>query len=163
STKAFRTHFPESIQAQSSAVDIAPIPKEPVICQTFNQSPDTHPFVQRLPIPPQLRNTILDPAPQEGPNIAHGEAPPACHQRWLAFPFVNQFAVKARPALSRFHPDLGLSYVWAFNGVVPGPTIIGRYGQPAVVRFYNGLNQDHTGPGIPQITVHLHNGHTASE
>src|SRR2546423_1989081 len=47
--------------------------------------------------------------------------------------------------------------------MVQGPTILEKYGEPVIVRFFNELNGNHTGPGVPEITVHLHNGHTASE
>src|SRR5262249_27243661 len=47
----------------------------------------------------------------------------------------------------------------------PGPTIHARYGEPIVVRFRNRLPpvSQFTGFGRPEITVHLHNGHTATE
>ncbi|HEV3317475.1 MAG TPA: multicopper oxidase domain-containing protein [Candidatus Angelobacter sp.] len=140
-------------------------PPEPTICDpnTFAGSPATHPFVRQLPIPPALQPTTLNPAPQKQANIAAHEAPRADHQRWDEFLPKKQYAMHARPALVSFHPDLPHSYVWAFNGLVQGPTILGKYGEPVVVRFFNDLNANHVGPGVPQITIHLHNGHTASE
>jgi FtsP/CotA-like multicopper oxidase with cupredoxin domain len=142
-----------------------PPPPEPAICATFTGSPATHPFVQKLPIPPALKptNPQLNPAPTQSANIAAGEAPRADHQRWNEFLPQKQYEIFTEPALVRFHPDLPPTYVWGFNGIVPGPTILEHYGEPVIVRFHNALNANHTGPGVPEITVHLHNGHTASE
>jgi FtsP/CotA-like multicopper oxidase with cupredoxin domain len=154
SAKAFRAYVPGVAYAQ----DVSP-----PICATFNGSPATRPFLQQLPIPPALAQANLNPAPQECANIQQGEAPRDCHQRWGDFPFVRQYELHARPALVRFHPDLRFTYVWGFNGVVPGPTILGKYGEPAIVRFFNDLNAKDPGPGKPEITVHLHNGHVPSE
>ena len=140
-------------------------PPEPTICDpdTFAGSPATRPFRRALPIPQALQPTTLNPAPQKSANIAAHEAPRADHQRWNEFLPQKQYAIHTRPALVSFHPDLPPSYAWTFNGMVQGPTILEKYGEPVVVRFYNDLNANHTGPGVPQITVHLHNGHTASE
>src|SRR6267378_948850 len=140
-----------------------PIPPEPAICTVFTGSPATRPFMQQLPIPTALQPTTLNPAPTQSANIAAGEAPRADHQRWNEFLPQKQYAIHTRPAKVLFHPDLPQSYVWGFNGQVQGPTILERYGEPVVVRFYNDLNANHTGPGVPEITVHLHNGHTALE
>jgi FtsP/CotA-like multicopper oxidase with cupredoxin domain len=153
STKAFRTHFPDTIYAQAAAS-----------CgQTGGHSPEHCPFAQELPIPVALATTTLDPVPQPGPNISAGEAPRCDHQRWTDFPFKKQYAVFATESAIQFHPSWGSTNVWAFNGAVPGPTIIGKYNDAAIVRFYNSLNPSASGPGIPEITVHLHNGHTPSE
>jgi FtsP/CotA-like multicopper oxidase with cupredoxin domain len=45
----------------------------------------------------------------------------------------------------------------------PGPTYHARYGEPILVRNGNALPQNHVGFGIPQVSTHLHNGHTPSE
>ena len=140
-----------------------PPPPEPSICTTFVGSPATRPFLQQLPIPTALQPTNLNPAPTLSANIAGGEAPRADHQRWNEFLPQKQYAIHTKPATVSFHPDLPTSYVWGFNGQVQGPTILEKYGEPVVVRFYNDLNANHTGPGVPEITVHMHNGHTASE
>jgi FtsP/CotA-like multicopper oxidase with cupredoxin domain len=143
----------------------AAVPPEPTPCSIddFVTSPATRPFRQQLPIPQALPATTLNPAPRRTANIAAGEAPRAAHQRWNEFLPVKEFALHARPALVRFHPDLPLSYVWGFNGKVQGPTIIGKYGEPAIVRFFNDLPANHTGFGIEEMTIHMHNGHTPSE
>jgi FtsP/CotA-like multicopper oxidase with cupredoxin domain len=63
----------------------------------------------------------------------------------------------------KFHPTIPPTTVWGFDGVFPGPTFKARYGRPNLVRFYNELPSNHVGFGIPSTTIHLHNGHTASE
>jgi FtsP/CotA-like multicopper oxidase with cupredoxin domain len=159
STKAFRTHFPGgSAYAQS-------IPPEPVsTCTQPANSPPTRPFLQALPIPPVATPVAsLSPAPTKNANISGGEAPRAAHQRWNEFLPQVYYDVHTRPALHQFHPDIPPTYVWGFNGIVPGPTFISNYNTPILVRFHNELPVNHTGFGINEMTVHLHNGHTASE
>lgn len=164
STKAFKTHFLDrEVYAQESSSSFF-VPKEPEPCSVdeFAGSPPTRPFRQQLPIPPALQPTSLFPAPTRTANIGAGEAPRASHQRWSEFLPQRQYSLRARPALQRFHPDLPPSYIWGFNGVVQGPTILERYGRPTIVRFFNDL-PDEAKFGVPEITVHLHNGHTPSE
>src|SRR5215472_17446057 len=62
-----------------------PPPPEPAICATFTGSSATHPFVQKLPIPPALKSTTLNPSPIQSANTAAGQAPLADHQRWNEF------------------------------------------------------------------------------
>ncbi len=142
-----------------------PPPPEPAVCSTRpTNSPATRPFVHPLPIPPAATpSPFLVPAPIKAANIAAGEAPRADHQRWNEFLPQFYFNMSARPALHQFHPDIPPSYVWGFNGFVPGPTILAYYDRPIIVRFKNDLPVNHTGYGINEITTHLHNGHTASE
>jgi FtsP/CotA-like multicopper oxidase with cupredoxin domain len=63
------------------------------------------------------------------------------------------------------HPDYAKTRFFAFDGMVPGPLIQAKYGEPIVVRYHNHLPsvkiaQDF---GIAEMTTHLHNGHTPSE
>ncbi len=162
SNKAFKTHdvYAQTVTGGSF------VPPEPVVCSIddFAGSPPTRPFRQQLPIPSVLQSTSLNPAPTRTAHTSAGEAPRAAHQRWSEFLPVKQYALHAKPALHRFHPDLPQSYVWAFNGEVQGPTLINNYGNPVIVRFFNDLPVNHTlGFGIPEMTIHLHNGHTPSE
>ncbi len=66
-----------------------------------------------------------------------------------------------------FKPAYPPPPLWGFRGdrevTAPGPVRVGHYGRPMVVRFRNELPQDHLGFGSAEISVHLHNGHTASE
>ena len=127
-------------------------------------SPPTTPFIAPLPIPPVLEpQASMTPAPRAAPNSGAGEARPAVHQRWDEFLPKELYEVHAREAQHSFHPELPLNTVWGYDGIVPGPTYHATYGQPVLVRMHNELPPDHVGFGIPQITTHLHNGHTPSE
>ena len=127
-------------------------------------SPPTTPFIAPLPIPPVLEpQASMTPAPQAAPNPSAGEARLAVHQRWDEFLPKELYEVHAREAQHSFHPELPLNTVWGYDGIVPGPTYHATYGQPVLVRMHNELPPDHVGFGIPQITTHLHNGHTPSE
>jgi hypothetical protein len=114
-----------------------------------------------MPIPPAaMPSPFLYPAPTLAANLGAGEAPRADHQRWNEFQPHFFFNMSARPAMHQFHPDIPASYVWGYNGIVPGATIIAYYDHPIIVRFRNDLPANHTGFGINEITTHLHNGHT---
>jgi FtsP/CotA-like multicopper oxidase with cupredoxin domain len=65
----------------------------------------------------------------------------------------------------KLHPDLGPTTYWAFDGVVPGPLIQAKYGEPVLVRYHNHLPSVNVKQayGIAEMTTHLHNGHTPSE
>jgi hypothetical protein len=139
---------------------------EPEVCaEEPDNSPPHHPFVDNLPVPLPGIPTILIPPPQQNANTLAGEAARAPHQRWAEFMPDVQYHLVAKAATHRFHSDYEPSYVWAFNGQVPAPTILNIYGHPSVVRFRNNLpNQaNHTGFGRSEITIHLHNGHHGSE
>jgi FtsP/CotA-like multicopper oxidase with cupredoxin domain len=62
--------------------------------------------------------------------------------------------------------NLPKSCIYGFNGTFPGPMIYARYGQPALVRFENHLDEnnsiDRCDFGAPDwaFLTHLHNGHT---
>ena len=65
---------------------------------------------------------------------------------------------------------LPASTIYGFNGQFPGPMINAEYGQPALVRFINKLdenpmNLDRQDFGAPDYSflTHLHNAHTAPE
>ena len=125
-------------------------------------SPATAPFVEPLPIPPTAQPvTFLSPAPQAAP--LPGEGRTAAHQRWNEFLPVRLYEVHVKEAQHTFHRDLPDSTIWGFDGILPGPTFHARYGEPILVRRFNDLPANHVGFGIPQISTHLHNGHTPSE
>lgn len=139
-------------------------PAEPVLCgTTAPASPPTTPFLDTLPIPFPAIPTILFPAPTEAANLAGGEAPRAAHQRWAQFLPDLKYYMEARAATQSFHSELLPSYFWGFNGKYPASTILNAYGAPTLVRFKNNLPVNTTSFGRNEITIHLHNGHTASE
>jgi FtsP/CotA-like multicopper oxidase with cupredoxin domain len=126
------------------------------------RSPSTRPFVEAMPVAPVKQPVgALDPAPQVFPQQGEGRTRP--HQVFERFPPRKYYEVHQREALHSFHPDLPPSAVWGYDGIVPGPTFHARYGEPILVRQFNDLPQDHRGFGIPQVSTHLHGGHTASE
>jgi FtsP/CotA-like multicopper oxidase with cupredoxin domain len=138
---------------------------EPVLCAPtpVPQSPPHTPFVDNLPVPAPAVPTFLNPAPTENANIAGGEAARAPHQRWAEFNPSIQYLLEARSGTHQFHRDYLPSYIWGFNGRYPGPTVLNAYGLPTIVRFKNSLPASTTSFGTNKTTVHLHNGHTASE
>ncbi|HIF23638.1 MAG TPA: hypothetical protein EYQ27_17450 [Gemmatimonadetes bacterium] len=95
------------------------------------------------------------------------------HQRFDEFPPEKLYEMHARPFKHRFHPDLAESTIWGYglgpdidgNTFSPGPLFKQRYGEPIVTRIYNDLPPGGApdGFGIPEVTTHLHNHHTASE
>ncbi|MGH9822635.1 MAG: multicopper oxidase family protein [Blastocatellia bacterium] len=141
----------------------------PVECGTTNpNSPPTTPFLDNLPVPQPAIPSFLHPAPTEAANIAGGEAPRDDHQRWDEFPAILQYLQTAAPSLNTLHHDFSPTYLWTFNGVLPAQTILNVYGLASLVRFNNQLpatdpGNATTGFGNNELTIHLHNSHTASE
>jgi FtsP/CotA-like multicopper oxidase with cupredoxin domain len=116
-------------------------------------SPQLKPFAQQLPIMPFARQLSgLDPAPV-----------PSAHQRYAEFTPKVFYDLKVQEILHRFHPDLPYTRMWGYAGMVPGPTIRARYGEPVLMRISNELPPGHFGVGLPSLATHLHNGNTASE
>jgi FtsP/CotA-like multicopper oxidase with cupredoxin domain len=138
---------------------------EPVLCAPtpVPQSPPHTPFVDDLPIPFPAIPQFLNPAPTKAANIAGGEAARDDHQRWEEFNPSITYLLEARAGTHQFHRDYLPTYIWGFNGRYPGPTILNAYGIPSLVRFKNSLPDPTTSFGSPELTVHLHNGHTPSE
>jgi FtsP/CotA-like multicopper oxidase with cupredoxin domain len=85
------------------------------------------------------------------------------HQRYAQFAPQHAYELHVKEAKQKFHPSIPPTTVWGFDGQFPGPTFKARYGQPNLVRFYNELPASHIGFGIPSVTTHLHNAHTAPE
>ena len=139
-------------------------PTEPVICSTEPaDSPPHTPFLDNFTAPFPAIPKILSPAPTEFRNAGGGEADRAPHQRWAEFPPDVTYELEAKAGLHRFHSDYGQSYIWGFNGKYPAPTVLNVYNHPTIVRFRNSLPTTTTTFGKNEITIHLHNGHTASE
>jgi FtsP/CotA-like multicopper oxidase with cupredoxin domain len=74
--------------------------------------------------------------------------------------------------LPRFHPALNIqssASLWTFNGTLPPKLVLGRYGEPILVREHNELPADNaTGNGSfhfghNSISTHEHNGHHGAE
>lgn len=138
---------------------------EPVLCAPtpVPQSPPHTPFVDNLPVPSPAIPQFLNPAPTEAANTDNGEAARDPHQRWDEFTPAVTYQLEAKAGTHQFHSDFLPSYIWGFNGQYPGPTILNAYGIPTLVRFKNSLPLTTSSFGTNKTTVHLHNGHTASE
>lgn len=70
---------------------------------------------------------------------------------------------------TRFHPTMPVqnhNAVWTFDGTLPPKLLMVRYGQPVMMRHYNGLPIDpsaNRGFGLHTISTHEHNGHAPAE
>ena len=71
--------------------------------------------------------------------------------------------MEAKAATHKFHSDLLPSYIWGFNGKYPARRSLMSMACRRIVRFKNSLPDPTTSFGTNETTVHLHNGHTASE
>ena len=139
-------------------------------------SPATTPFTMPLPLPP-IKQAIplssLTPAPTIAPNMAINpatglkyEGRTRSHQApALGFPFPAPviYQVTQKLAQIRVSNELPLQSLWSFDGSVPGPTYVARYGTPVLVRNVNQLPAANGGFGMNSVSTHLHNGHTPSE
>ena len=135
-------------------------------------SPPTTGFVQPLNV---MRQAIpvpsLTPVPTIAPNPGAGESRTDPHQIIGGIPFpppvLYNFTQKAFS--HRFSPGLPPQTIWGFDdghGVMsPGPTYAAQYGVGQLTRNHNALPplSQNGGFGMPSVTTHLHNGHTASE
>ena len=129
-------------------------------------SPPITPFVDPLNIMP-IKQPVkkLTPAPTVCPNVTAGEGRTVCHQGFTRFPPQKLYSISQQAATLRVSSSLPPQVLWTFDGFSPGPTYVARYGEPILVRNFNNLpppNQN-GGFGLPEVTTHLHNGHTPSE
>ncbi|MBL0424087.1 multicopper oxidase domain-containing protein [Ramlibacter alkalitolerans] len=80
-----------------------------------------------------------------------------------------QFDGTTRGIPVRIHPKMPVQdhkSVWTFDGTFPPKLLMVRYGQPVLMRHYNGLPIDpaaNHGFGLHTITTHEHNGHNPAE
>ncbi len=115
--------------------------------------------------------------PSDGCDLYPGEPganrpPDRAIQQLAQFPPVKRYEMFVRPFQHLFHPELMQpSTIWGYGNrfgqtFSPGPVFRERYGQPILVRIHNNLPAAYPGNdgfGIPQISTHLHNFHSASE
>ena len=129
-------------------------------------SPPVRPFLEPLPIMP-IKNKVnkLTPAPTVNPNTAAGEGRTIAHQALTQFPAKDLYEVHQKLTPVSISPDLPTQFLWGFDGMVPGPTYVAKYGRPVLVRNFNELPPlgQNGGFGLPSVSTHLHNGHTPSE
>jgi len=109
------------------------------------------PFTQDLPFPPVMQPTSIGTPPWVPGAVHHGIAPEFSRlKEWEKLP-TKYYDLEARQGIHQFIPGVDTP-VWAYNGVVPGPTFQARIGEPCVVRITNSLPVE--------TSVHLHGGHT---
>jgi FtsP/CotA-like multicopper oxidase with cupredoxin domain len=144
------------------------------------QSPVTTPFLDPLVVMPLTQKvSSLTPTPTLNPNVGAGEVRAAAFQApgisLSRFPVVPSvlYNINQRQFSVRQTADTRLpaQTLWGFDDGSgprsPGPTYQAFYGTPQLTRNINSLppttQLNNTGFGMPQVTTHLHNGHTPSE
>ncbi|MEX2497965.1 MAG: multicopper oxidase domain-containing protein [Wenzhouxiangellaceae bacterium] len=124
-------------------------------------SPPATPFkdpLYRMPVASPVPPASLNPNPDS-----------RRHQRFLDFPPVKYYREVLQERRWRYHSDAPYadgSWSYTMNGAIPGPTYHAHYGEPVFVRRINRLPDIGKGKvpfALPSTTMHLHNGHTASE
>jgi FtsP/CotA-like multicopper oxidase with cupredoxin domain len=100
---------------------------------------------------------------------------PLAHHRYNELKPQKFYIERLREFRWRYHsgaPYNQGSWSWGFitgaagAPTIPGPTYRARYGEPVLVRRFNGLppvGHSNVPFVLPSATIHLHNGHTASE
>ena len=122
------------------------------------------PFVDALPVySPKPAEAFLSPTPTPAANTGGGECGRLTNTRYAEWAPQKYYTIRAKVGLHKFHRDMPDNVIWGYDGTYPGPTIVGRYGVPSVVRIYNDLPANAQGYGSPEISTHLHNLHCGSE
>ncbi len=132
-------------------------------------SPPSTPFKDQL-----FRMPVAKTVPEA--RLNHPARPdPAAHQRYFEFRPKKFYMEELREFKWQYHSDGpyrngSWSYGFTTGGggmpFCPGPTYHAKYGEPVLVRRFNQLPPVGTGHvpfAMPSPTIHLHNGHTASE
>ncbi len=121
-------------------------------------SPATTPWMQPLAFAPWKT-----PIPFGQQYVTGSPIDESRHQRYDEFRPVKFYEMQACEQLCRLHPQLGLSPLSTYDGCVPGPTFMMRYGEPTHCRISNCLPAAPVGYGNCDVTTHVHNGHHAPE
>src|SRR2546426_6005791 len=125
------------------------------------RSPFTTPFCERLVIMPvKTRVASLSPAPTAAPQSGEGRT--RDHQDFARFPAQEFCEIVQQPAFVSMSPDLPPQLIWGYAGITPGPTYVGRYGRPMLVRNHNRLSTVNGGGGQPAGVTPLYNKKHAS-
>ena len=164
---------------QPARVFVDPLPIPPVL----PARPITDPGLQFGAAPqvcpnnvPNVNNGNL---PFEGRGQFNGSLVPGsdCFQFFSQYP-VQQYFVQRIRANTNFRitsdTNIPAQTIWGFNlggsassdvATFPGPTIVTHYQQPWLVRRFNELptQSQNGGFGVPEISTHLHNFHSAPE
>ena len=164
---------------QPARVFVDPLPIPPVL----PARPLTDPGLQ-FGAPPQVCPNNIPNAnngnlPFEGRGQFNGSLVPGsdCFQFFSQYP-VQQYFVQRIRANTNFRitsdTNIPAQTIWGFNlggsassdvATFPGPTIVTHYQQPWLVRRFNELptQSQNGGFGVPEISTHLHNFHSAPE
>ncbi|HJP94641.1 MAG TPA: multicopper oxidase domain-containing protein [Pyrinomonadaceae bacterium] len=165
-----------SPQPANVFVDPMPIPPQ------LPTRPLSDPGLQFGAPPQQFPNNAINPAtglPFEGRGQFNGTLRPGSDffQFFNQYP-TQQYFVQRMRANSNFRitsdTNIPAQTIWGFNlggsatsdvATFPAPTIVTHYQQPWLVRRFNELpTQDQNGGfGVPEVSTHLHNFHTAPE
>jgi FtsP/CotA-like multicopper oxidase with cupredoxin domain len=126
--------------------------------------PFTAPFTVLLPVySPKQPVESLSPAPSSTANVSEGECGRPTHQKANYWPAQKFYNLYVKEGFHSFHPSLPTQKIWGYDGILPGPTFVERYGVPSIVRIHNQLPTQSVGFGSPEISTHLHNLHCGSE
>ena len=164
---------------QPARVFVDPLPIPPVL----PARPITDPGLQFGATPQVCPNNVPNAnngnLPFEGRGQFNGSLVPGsdCFQFFSQYP-VQQYFVQRIRANTNFRitsdTNIPAQTIWGFNlggsassdvATFPGPTIVTHYQQPWLVRRFNELptQSQNGGFGVPEISTHLHNFHTAPE
>ena len=161
---------------QPARVFVDPLPIPPQL----QARPLTDPGLQ--PNPTICPNNAINPAtglPFEGRGQFNGSLVPGsdCFQFFNQYPPQQYFVerIRANPNF-RITSDTNIpaQTIWGYNlggsaasdvATFPGPTIVSHYQTPWVIRRFNELpdQSQNGGFGVPEMSTHLHNFHTAPE
>jgi FtsP/CotA-like multicopper oxidase with cupredoxin domain len=153
-----------------------PLPIPPVLPERTLADPGL------MPAPREFPNNAINPInqlPFEGRGQFNGTLRPGTDnfQFFTQYPVQHYFIqrMRANPNF-RITSDTNIpaQTIWGFNqggsdpndvAVAPGPTIVGRYQQPIVIRRFNELppQNQNGGFGVPETSTHLHNFHAGTE
>ncbi len=126
--------------------------------------PYTTPFKVALPVyTAKSPVSGLSPPSTSVANTGGGECGRDNHQKRNYGTPTKFYTLRTKEESHSFHPELPTQKIWGYDGTLPGPTFVERYGIPAVVRIYNDLPPFPIGFGSPEISTHLHNLHCGSE
>lgn len=143
-------------------------------------SPIAKPFKAKLFIPPVIDAKGIDALVPAADPRAHQLWGETLYGKWDLTP-KKSYELKQNEFLWQYHPDEPykkgtISWGWegpedyknvlGDNRMTPGPTIHAKYGESIVVRQVNDLPPIQTSKAsfaLPSTTIHLHNGHQASE